>query len=259
MSRQALNHGDVDPALELLATAANTTDRAFLDIEKLAQSSGPLLHELLAVDEYQGVDTALGNQPSRDDRLSECGRRGQDAGVLRQHDGGRHLLFGAKAASKRHRKGHPGKSLVTCRRLDAETLKQVSGIVQTPARKPDELRAVLHIADDSRRAPGGEAHGLRPVELGILERRQAHQPGDDAGREVLLRDVDAVAEHDLDRIGKGAGHRRRAGPARRLRLPRGGGEQLVALHGLHAQHATILLRLAPSEEGAEQGDLALGG
>ena len=135
-------------------------------------------------------------------------------------------------------------TLIIDRRLDAETPQQVSGIVQTPARKPDELRAVLHVVDDSPLVPGGEAHGLRAVELGILKRRQAHQPGDDAGREVMLRDVDTVAEHNLDRLGKGAGHRWSAGPARRRRLPRSGGKQLVALHRLHAQHATLLLRLA---------------
>ena len=104
---QALNRGDVDPALELLATAAQTTDLAFRNVEELAQPVGPLLHELLAVNENQGVDAALGDQPRGDDRLSECGRRGQDAGVVRQHGGGRHLLLGAKLALKGHRDGCP--------------------------------------------------------------------------------------------------------------------------------------------------------
>ena len=162
---------------------------------------------------------------------------------MRQHGGGRRLLFGAEAALKRHRKGRPGESLVVDRGLDAETPQQVFGIVQTSPRKPDELRAILHVVDDSRRAVSGKAHGLRAVEFGVLKRRHAHQPGDDAGRKVLLRDVEAVAQHDLDRLGKGAGHRRVAGPARRRRLPRGRDEQIVCFDRLHAQNAALLLRL----------------
>ena len=204
---QALNHGDVDPAPELPAASAETADLRFRDVEKLTQPVGPLLHELLAVNENQGVDAALGDQPGGDHRLSECGRRGQNAGVVLEHGGGRHLLFGAKLALEGHRNRCPGVTLIIDRRRDAEAPQQVSGIVQTPPRKPDELRAILHAVDDSRGSVGGEAHGLRAVELGILKRRQAHQPGDDAGREVLLRDVDSVAEHDLDGFGKGSGHR----------------------------------------------------
>ena len=241
---QALNHGDVDPALELLATAAQTTDLTFRNVEKLAQPVAPLLHELLAVNENQGVDAALGDQPGGDDRLSECGRRGQNAGVVRQNGGGCHLLFGAKVALEGHRNGCSGTTLIIDGRLDAEASQQVSGIVQTPPRKPEELRAILYVVDDSRRAVGGEAHGLRAVELGILKRRQAHQPGDDAGREVLLRDVESVAEHKLDSFRKGPGHWWIAGPPRRRRLPRRRGKQLVFLDRLHAQHATVLLRLA---------------
>ena len=241
---QALDRGDVDPALELLATATQATDLAFRDIEKLAQPVGPLHHELLAVHENQGIDAAPGDQPGGDDRLSECGRRRQDAGVVGQHGGGRHLLLGAKLAVKGHRNGRPQVALIIDRGLDAEAPQQAFGIFQTSPRKPDELRTVLHVVDDSRFPPGGEAHGLRAVELGVLKRRQAHQPGDDAGWEVRLRDVDAVAENDVDRLGKGAGHRRGAGAARRRRLPRGGGKQIVALDRLHAQHATLLLRLA---------------
>ena len=115
---QALNHGDVDPALELLATAAQTTDLTFRNVEKLAQPVAPLLHELLAVNKDQGVDAALGDQPGGDDCLSECGRRGQNAGVVRQHGGGRHLLFGTKVALKGHRNGCPGTTLIIDRRLD---------------------------------------------------------------------------------------------------------------------------------------------
>ena len=101
---QALNHGDVDPAPELLASAAQTTDLAFRNAEKLAQPVAPLLHELLAVNENQGVDAAVGDQPGGDDRLSECGRRGQYAGVVRQHGGGRRLLFRAEVHLERRPK-----------------------------------------------------------------------------------------------------------------------------------------------------------
>ena len=140
---QALNHGDVDPSLELLATAAQTTDLAFRNVEKLAQPVAPLLHELLAVNENQGVDAALGDQPSGDDRLSERGRRGQNAGVVRQHGGGRHLLFGAKGGDGTWRTAHD-----RSRPVASSTARALPDSARTyerhrPERIPPLRRAVL--------------------------------------------------------------------------------------------------------------------
>ena len=102
---------------------------------------------------------------------------------------------------------------------------------------------VLGAGDDARLAVGGEPHRLRPVELGVLKGRQAHQAVHQTGGQSLLGNVDLIGEHQLQR------RRQRARKWRLLAPARGGqGPRLVFsffLHGqAHTQDAPALLSFA---------------
>ena len=61
LADEALDDRDVDYTGEFLATASETSDFFFLQIEELRKSLDPLIHELLAMDEDEGVDASLGD------------------------------------------------------------------------------------------------------------------------------------------------------------------------------------------------------
>ena len=73
--------------------AAEMADGGGVWIEKRPGPSDPLVHELSAVNQDEGVGSAGGQQRCRNDRLAERGRRRRHAGVmLAQRIGGRRLL-----------------------------------------------------------------------------------------------------------------------------------------------------------------------
>ena len=76
---------------------------------------------------------------------------------------------------------------------------------------------ILGAGDDARLVVGRQAHGLRPVELRILKGGQADQAIAQRRRQILLGDVDLVAEHQFQLSGRapamGGSFRRRDGGA----------------------------------------------
>ena len=69
----------------LVLPAADAADRLRWQVEKRRQPLDPLVEQLPPMDEHERVDAALGDEPGGDDRLAERRRRGQHAGVVRQH------------------------------------------------------------------------------------------------------------------------------------------------------------------------------
>jgi hypothetical protein len=86
-------------------------------------------------------------------------------------------------------------------------------------------------------------HGLRLIELWILEGCDTQQPVAKRWGQSFLGDVDLIAEHEVDRRGQFPGERRLAGATRRWRGP-----------GLLV---TVFLRRQPNTEDATTpfGDL----
>jgi hypothetical protein len=55
----------------------------------------------------------------------------------------------------------------------------------------------LGARDDARLAECRQAHRLRPIEFGILERCQTNEPRRQSGRKLRSVDVDLIGNHDL--------------------------------------------------------------
>ena len=167
-AHQALHQGDVDPS-ERPPSSAEATDFIIRDAQKLGEPSNPLLEQLLAMDDDQGVDSALRNQPCGHHGLPERSSRGQDAGVIRQHGSCCDFLIRTEGAVEVKREGQSRIALFADGRpylvIDEQTLDPF----QTTPGKPGEFRSMFHAVDDPRLAVGGQAHRLRPVELGILK------------------------------------------------------------------------------------------
>jgi hypothetical protein len=102
---------------------------------------------------------------------------------------------------------------------------------------------ILGAGDDARLAVGGKPHGLRPVELGVLKGRQAHQAVHQTGGQSLLGNVDLVGENQFQRRRQLARERRLLAPARGRQGPRFVFPFLLHRQA-HAQDAPALLGFA---------------
>jgi hypothetical protein len=103
MWAQALEHADIDHPPSLVAAASELTDRARRDVQKGRQPFPPLVSQLLPVDQHQGVDAALGDEPGTDHGLAEGGGCGENAKVMGSESVGRLLLGDGQLATERQR------------------------------------------------------------------------------------------------------------------------------------------------------------
>jgi len=71
LAGQGLHHGDIDLASEFGLAAADGAEHALGDPQKRLQVLLPLLEQLSAVYQHQGIDAPPGNHRGGGDRLAE--------------------------------------------------------------------------------------------------------------------------------------------------------------------------------------------
>ena len=169
------------------------------------------------MDEHQSIHATAGDHRSGCHCLAESCRRAQHAGVVLQHGFGCRLLVRPQRADERNHQRFARRAFVP--QIAADTLipKELLNCIQATAWQADVLREVLGAPDDSGLVPHRHAHGLRPVELRVLEGGQAHQPVRERLRQLCLRCIDQIGQRHRDRLGHRTSQSLRG---RRARLPR---------------------------------------
>jgi hypothetical protein len=107
--------------------------------------------------------------------LSKSGGGRQYAGVVGEEGVRRDLLLTPQLSLKRQSQRAAGVALVSNGQTNPKVLERVSHLVKAAAWKADVLGEILGTGDDARPVVRGEPHGLRLVELRILERSQSQQ------------------------------------------------------------------------------------
>ncbi|EXI75345.1 MAG: hypothetical protein AW07_01246 [Candidatus Accumulibacter sp. SK-11] len=216
---EALDQRHVERAVRLVAAAADAADGLGRQSQEACQPFDPLLQQLLAVHEHQRADAAPGDQPRRDNGLAESGGRREYALVVAGQCLRGDRLPRPQGALERDAQRHAGVALVAHDAFDPEAAEQILDFVQAAAWQPDMQRMPLGAGDHPWLAEGRQAHRLRPVELGILERRQPQQAIAQGGWQSLPRKIDLVAEDQFqsfrqrpDDRGFGSAARGRRGP-----------------------------------------------
>ena len=120
---------------------------------------------------------------------------------------------------------------------NAGVAEKAQQIVEASPREGDMFREQLGTGDDAWLAERRQAHGLRRIELGVLERGQPCDAVHQRRRKLRPVDVDLIAQHDLDRVGKLALDRRFLAAAGRRRGP-----WLIVLFRRGKPHAENLSR-----------------
>ena len=82
LAHQALNDGDVDDTGRAALAAADLADPLGREIEKTGKPGEPLVEELAAMNQDEGVGSAGVDQGRGDYRLAECGGRRQHSSVV---------------------------------------------------------------------------------------------------------------------------------------------------------------------------------
>jgi hypothetical protein len=169
LTDEALDHDDVDLSGEFFASASKASDVFFIEIEELGEPFDPLIHELLAMNEDEGVDSALCDEPGCQNGFSEGGGGGKDTGFVGEQCFSGGFLLGVEGALESCFNGLAGVALVVDLGFDFQLLEECEDFSETATWEGEVERVVFGAGDDTRFVVGGEAHRLRFVEVGILE------------------------------------------------------------------------------------------
>ena len=90
---------------------------------------------------------------------------------------------------------------------NTQVRQDLTNILQTTARDRDVISVFFAAADNAWLVVGREAHGLRLIELRILEGRHPQQPVSKAGSQPRFGDVDLVAKDEFKRLREVANNR----------------------------------------------------
>lgn len=134
LSHQALDQRHVEDAGRLLPTSADPTDFLGRKPQKDRQALHPLLEQLPAMDEDQGVDTPLRDQPGGNHGLAEGRSSRQDADVVREKGFGRRFLLRSQVAVKSGTQGSARATFVAYDGLDAQVVEKRLQVIHTPTR-----------------------------------------------------------------------------------------------------------------------------
>ena len=155
------------------------------------------------MDQNQRVDAPLSNEPGGNHSLAKSRCGGQHARLmLEQRQGGRFLLRPQRAA-KRNVQRTAAITFIALDRLDFERLDRLPDLVQATSGKSDVLRMILGTGNDSWLVIRRQTHRLRPIEFGILKRRQAKQPVAKRGHEPFFANIDLVGQDQFKLLRQG--------------------------------------------------------
>ena len=194
---ETLQQRDIQCTGEFPASATQSPDGLRRHVQESGEAFDPLFQELLAVHENEGVHTALSDEPGRVHGFAEGRRSRQNTGVVRQHGGGRRLLIGPQLAAKGHVQRNTGIAFIAKDRFDFQRSKQLLHLVQTTTWQCKMLGMIFRAMDDPRLVVSRQTHGLRAVELRVLKRGQPEQTIAQAGREIVLRKIDLIRQHEF--------------------------------------------------------------
>jgi len=139
--------------------------------------------------QYDRINPPLGNQPRGHHCLAKRGRGCQHSRVLSKHGLGGDDLLGAQFALERRLEQLARVALVPDHCFDVQIRQGLKQVIQAAARQSNVLRVIFSAGDNSRLVVDRKTHRLRPVEFGILERREPDQAVAEGRRQYFFGDI----------------------------------------------------------------------
>ena len=193
--------------LGLCLPPPNPPDGGFRKIEERAEPGDPLIHELAPMNQDERIDAAGGDDGCGDHRLAEPGCRCQHAGLAREKRLGGCVLLRGQFAEKGRLDGAAGVAFVAQANADAEIVEQLLQCRVAAARQRDVVGQEFGAGHDAGNVEGRTPHRLRPIELRVLEGREADNPVDQTRRQSGTRNVELVPQNRVDPFGQRTGDR----------------------------------------------------
>jgi hypothetical protein len=120
---------------------------------------------------------------------------------------------------KRRVNGFAWVAFIPNREDDLEVAEKATEVVETASRQTNMSRVVLRARKDARLPVRRQSHRLGPVELRVLKRRQPNKLISKPWAQLILRDVNLIAEDQFDRVWQLTVAWRNYAPTRRRRRP----------------------------------------
>jgi hypothetical protein len=189
-SNEALDECDVDFSRGFASAAADASEDILRRIQKGFEPRGPLLEELLAVDEDERVDPAGSYQPSSKNGFPKSSSGGENSTIVGKHGLRSDLLIGSEHALELEFQRTALLAFVSDNGRNSEVIEKFKKVVETASREADVGRMVFGTRDDAGLVVRREAHRLGTIEFGILKRGEVEETIAESGRERLLGNID---------------------------------------------------------------------
>ena len=173
-----------------------------IDLQKLLQSSLPLVQQGLGVNQNQGVGFVLTDQVSGNDRFPECGGCGQNPGILGQQRRSRRLLLGAKYTIEFRSNRAPRLTLIGNAEGHTCVIKQLCERIFAAPRQSKIPAPLLGGAENSGFIKNGSPHRLRLIKLRVAKSRQPHDLISRLWGQPRLRQIHQVGFYDFQVLGE---------------------------------------------------------
>ena len=147
LAHQALNHGDINPAIGFTLAAPDLSDIARFQTKENSQLDNPLIEQWLSMNQYQGIRLSLGNQPGADHCLACAGGCDKDTGILFGQSVHGLLLDTRKFSVELHQQGFTGMALILDDQSTAEMSEQVFEFIPATAWQGDMPGRLLGATD----------------------------------------------------------------------------------------------------------------
>src|SRR6266851_264225 len=222
LTHEALDQRDIYNAGRLPPSASDDADFLRIDIEKCPQPLHPLGGQLATMDENERIAPTLCNEGGSHNRLAEGRRRREHAMVMRQEGVECLYLWGVQHPLESHpaRKRIADHPQIVHRNVGALASDQLNGFIEATSWQSHMTRMKFGARDDPGLAEGREPHGLRAIELGILEGCQTYEPCCHRRRQLGPVNIELIGKHDFDLVRQRNADRTSLWPPRRRHAPR---------------------------------------
>ena len=201
---QCLQHGQVDHPGAPAFAAADLADLLGRQREVGAQPLLPLAEQRCPVDQHEYRCDVAGDQRAGHDCLAGSRRGDQYPELMAGHHLHRFLLdLIAQCPVERQVQPSGHRPGIADFQTAPGFLDDRFRLVQDAAREVDVFKGLLVAAQEPRCLPYREAHPLLLVELGVVQRGQVLQRGQQAGRQPGAPDRKHPRQLRLDSLGRG--------------------------------------------------------
>src|ERR1700687_3158131 len=150
LPNRALDHRDVEATVRFALPTSDLSNFLLVDAKEYCELRHPLSQERVSMHEHQSAASTAGDYIGSKDRLSDTGRRHEDADVMSKKCAGRLCLDGRQFATKDHFQRRSQLSVIVNSQSDVMLIEQLADLRRATPGQGDMLHQFFRTINHSR-------------------------------------------------------------------------------------------------------------